>query len=61
MHTDHIVEEVRRARRAYAEKFDFDLPAIYRDLKAKEAANQRVVRLPQRRAEKKSSAKGEYA
>jgi len=33
---DPIVEEVRRARDAYAKQFNYDLDAIYRDLKAKE-------------------------
>jgi hypothetical protein len=33
---DPIVEEVRRARDAYAKRFNYDLDAIYRDLKAKE-------------------------
>lgn len=33
---DPIVEEVRKARDAYAKRFNYDLDAIYRDLKAKE-------------------------
>lgn len=33
---DPIVEEVRRAREAYAARFDFNLKAIYRDLKERE-------------------------
>ena len=32
---DPIVEEVRRARDAYAKQFNYDLDAIYRDLKVK--------------------------
>jgi hypothetical protein len=41
---DPIVEEVRRARDAYAKQFNYDLDAICRDLKAKEYQNrQRVV------------------
>lgn len=44
---DPIVEEVRRARDAYAKQFNYDLDAIYRDLKAKERQNkQRVVPCP---------------
>ncbi len=39
--TDPIVEEVRRVREAHAAKFNFDLRAIFRDLKAKEAASGR--------------------
>jgi hypothetical protein len=37
--TDPIVEEVRRARHDYAARFNFDLDAIFEDLKAKEAAS----------------------
>jgi len=33
---DPIVEEVREARRKHAEKFNFDLHAICKDLKKKE-------------------------
>ena len=41
---DPIVEEVRKARDAYAKRFNYDLDAIYRDLKAKERqSGQRVV------------------
>ncbi len=36
MAKDEIVEEVRRIREEYARKFNFDLQAIFRDLKAKE-------------------------
>ena len=44
---DPIVEEVRRARDAYAKQFNYDLDAIYRDLKAKEhQSKQRVVPCP---------------
>jgi hypothetical protein len=44
---DPIVEEVRRARDAYAKQFNYDLDAIYRDLKAKERqSTQRVVPCP---------------
>ncbi len=34
--SDPIVDEVRRARDAYAARFNYDLRAIYRDLKEKE-------------------------
>lgn len=44
---DPIVEEVRRARDAYAKQFNYDLDAIYHDLKAKERqSKQRVVPCP---------------
>ena len=33
MWEDPIVEEVRKARDAHAAKFNYDLQAIYRDLK----------------------------
>jgi hypothetical protein len=33
---DLIVEEVRAIREAYAARFQYDLQAIYRDLKAQE-------------------------
>ncbi len=34
--SDPIVEEVRRIRDAYAARFNYDLRAIYRDLKEQE-------------------------
>ncbi len=34
--TDPIVDEVRQARDAYAARFNYDLRAIYRDLKEQE-------------------------
>ncbi len=36
MAKDAIVEEVRRIREAYAARFNYDLDAIYRDLKERE-------------------------
>ena len=36
MWQDPIVEEVRAIRDAYAKRFDYDLNAIYRDLKEQE-------------------------
>ncbi len=36
MWKDEIVEEVRRYREEYASQFDFDLEAIFQDLKEKE-------------------------
>jgi len=38
MLTDEIVDEVRAARQAHAEKFNYDLRAIYKDLKKSETA-----------------------
>lgn len=40
---DPIVAEVRKARDAYAQRFNYDLDAIYRDLKEKERRSGRVV------------------
>ena len=36
MWEDPIVAEVRQVREAYAKRYDYDLQAMYRDLKAKE-------------------------
>ena len=41
--SDPIVDEVRRARDAYAARFNYDLRAIYRDLKAQEKRSGRKV------------------
>ena len=41
--SDPIVDEVRRARDAYAARFNYDLRAIYRDLKEKEKCSGRKV------------------
>lgn len=46
MWKDEIVEETRRERDAYTAKFDRDIEAIFRDLKAKEEqGNRKVVSL----------------
>jgi hypothetical protein len=50
MHKDKIVEEVRRARERYAARFGFNLNAIYRDLRDRQATGEfRVVHRPPRR------------
>ena len=41
--SDPIVDEVRRVRDAYAARFNYDLRAIYRDLKQQEKRNGRKV------------------
>jgi hypothetical protein len=47
---DDVLEEVRRAREAYAERFNFDLAAIFRDLRERELVGGReVVSLPPKR------------
>jgi hypothetical protein len=46
---DAIVDEVRQAREDYARRFDFDLDAMCRDLRAKQqSADTHVVTLPKR-------------
>ncbi len=48
---DPIVEEVRKARDAYAKQFNYDLDAMLRDLKAKERqSGRRVVSCPSKQA-----------
>ena len=41
MWKDEIVEEVRKNREAYAAKFNFDLQAMYEDLKKAEQKSKR--------------------
>ena len=41
--SDPIVDEVRRARDAYAARFHYDLRAIYRDLKEQEKRGGRKI------------------
>jgi hypothetical protein len=49
MWRDTIVDETRKAREEYAARFNYDLEAIYRDLKEKEEKSEReVVSLPPR-------------
>ena len=48
---DPIVEEVRAIREAYAARFEYDLQAIYRDLKAQERQHEwQTVSFPPRTA-----------
>ena len=47
MWNDEIVEETRQARDRYAAKFDYDLDALYRDLKNQEEQNpEKIISLP---------------
>lgn len=50
MWKDEIVEEVRKHREAYAAKFNFDLQAIYEDLKKaeKRSRNKKVSFKPKK-------------
>ena len=41
--SDPIVDQVRRARDAYAARFNYDLRAIYRDLKEQEKRSGRKL------------------
>lgn len=43
MWKDEIVEEVRKARDEYAAKFDYDIDAIYEDIKKQEKKSKRKV------------------
>ncbi|MGH7449722.1 MAG: hypothetical protein ACRENG_00090 [bacterium] len=50
MWTDPIVDEIHKIRQAHAERFNYDLQAIFDDLKAQEKKNKhRVVSLPIKR------------
>jgi len=53
MWKDHIVEEVRKARQEHAARFNYDLRAIYNDLKTTEKlGGRKVVSLPPKRLKK---------
>ena len=50
MWNDEIVEETRRTRDEYAARFNYDLTAIYKDLKEQqERATQKITSLPPKR------------
>jgi len=50
MINDPIIEEVRKARDEYAKQFNYDLDAIFRDLKKKhEQPGKKVVSFPPKR------------
>ena len=53
---DPIVDEIRKARQMHAEKFNYDLDAIYQDLKTKEQQSRRkVVSLPPKRPKRRAA------
>ncbi len=53
MINDPIVEEVRKERDAHAAKFNYDIHAIYEDLKKQEKKNKhKFITLPPRYAKK---------
>ena len=43
MSKDEIAEEVRTAREAYAEQFDYDLKRMFEDLKKKKSRIQQAL------------------
>ena len=48
--TDPIIAELRAIRQAYAAQFDYDVEAMFRDIRARqEASGREYVRLPARR------------
>ena len=48
--TDPIIAEIRAIRQAYAARFDYDVEAIFKDIRARqEAFGHQYVRLPARR------------
>ncbi len=52
MWKDEIVEEVRKVRDEYAAKFDYDLDAIYEDIKKQEKqSGRKIVSLPPKKVE----------
>jgi len=53
---DEIIKEVRAIREAYAERFGFDVHALYRDAKANEGQDRRrVVTLQPRRVKRRGA------
>jgi hypothetical protein len=53
MYRDSVIDEIRTIRETYAEKFSYDLEAIYQDLKEKEkTCGHRLVSLPARRVKR---------
>lgn len=48
--TDHIIAEVRAVREAHTARFDYDVQAIFNDIRASQKASGRTyVRYPPRR------------
>ncbi|MEM9273050.1 MAG: hypothetical protein AAGA80_08820 [Cyanobacteria bacterium P01_F01_bin.143] len=55
MYKDEIVEEIHRYREEYAKSFNYDLKAIFDDLRKKQIARgHKVVKLPIKRFPNKS-------
>ncbi|MGK7949137.1 MAG: hypothetical protein AB4368_10120 [Xenococcaceae cyanobacterium] len=55
MYKDEILEEIHKYREEYAKSFNYDLKAIFKDLRNKQIARgHKVVKLPIKRQSKKS-------
>ncbi len=55
MYKDEILEEIHKYREEYAKSFNYDLNAIFSDLRKKQIAHgHKVVKLPIKRQSKKS-------
>ena len=49
--TDPIIAELRAIRQAYAARFNYDVDAMFRDIRARqEVSGREYVRLPSRRS-----------
>ena len=57
MYDDPIVDEVRKTRERLAEKFDFDVGAIFEDLRKRQAElGTRLVHRPRKRGAERTAA-----
>ncbi len=57
MEADPIIEEVRRARQEYAQRFGYDLRAVAADLRTREQRHpERLVSFPPKPARQKKTA-----
>ena len=55
MYKDEIVEEIHKYREEYAKSFNYDLKAIFDDLREKQiASGRKVIKLPIKRQYNKS-------
>ena len=55
MYKDEIVEEIHKYREEYAKSFNYDLKAIFDDLREKQiASGRKFVKLPIKRVSNKS-------
>lgn len=50
MYKDEIIKEIHKYREEYAKSFNYDLNAIFRDLKNKQKAHpEKIIKLPIKR------------